>query len=64
MENKVFEPYEGYDIKVKQEPYVDDTGIWVPVHPYLSKGQSSSYQMVLSKELFVEAYNKYIKDKM
>lgn len=47
---------------IKQEPYIDDTGIWTPVHSYVPEGQASSYQMVISKELFVEAYNKWIKE--
>ena len=46
---------------VKQEPYVDDEGIWVPCMPYVPDGCVSDYKLVMSKEIFVEAYNKWIK---
>ena len=46
---------------VKQEPYVDETGIWVPLSPYVEEGTCSNYKMLISKELFVEAYTKWIK---
>ena len=47
---------------IKQEPKVLDDGIYVPVHPYVEEGVESGYQMIMSREIFVEAYNKYIKD--
>ena len=46
---------------VKQEPYVDDDGIYVPVNEYVPDGFSSMYRCIITKELFVEAYNKWIK---
>lgn len=46
---------------VKQEPYVDDKGIWVPHHEYVQEGCKSNYKLVMSKEMFIEAYNKFIK---
>ena len=46
---------------VKQHPYVDDDGIYVPLEEYALEGTVSHYKMVISKELFVEAYNKWIK---
>ena len=46
---------------VLNAPYIDDDGIWVPYHPYTLKGTASSYKMIISKYLFVEAYNKWIK---
>lgn len=48
---------------VKQEPYVDEKGIYVPVNEYVQEGQASYYRCIMSKELFVEAYNKYIEDR-
>lgn len=48
-------------IYVKQEPYVDDNGIWMPYEEYVLEGCASNYRLVLSKEMFVEAYNKWIK---
>lgn len=46
---------------IKQEPYVDDNGIWVPLQEYAPEGCASYYKLVISKEMFVEAYNKWIK---
>ena len=45
----------------KQEPYVNDTGIWVPVEEYVREDCASYYRQVISKELFIEAYNKWIR---
>lgn len=46
---------------IKQEPYVDDNGIWIPYNEYALEGCASEYKLVISKEMFVEAYNKWIK---
>ena len=46
---------------VKQEPYVNDNGIWAPLEEYTLEGCASNYKLVMSKEMFVEAYNKWIK---
>ena len=46
---------------VKQEPYVDDNGIWAPLEAYALEGCANNYKLVMSKEMFVEAYNKWIK---
>lgn len=43
------------------EPYVNDDGIWMPLQPYVPEGCVSEYKLVMSKEMFVEAYNKWIK---
>lgn len=43
-------------------PYVDDKGIWNPLSPYSRYGTCSEYKMIISKEMFIEAYNKYIRD--
>ena len=48
---------------VEQKPYVGEDGIYVPLHPYVPEGQASAYRCLISKELFVEAYNKYILNK-
>lgn len=45
---------------IKQEPYVDDTGIYIPIHEYVEEGLASDYRCVMTRELFVEAYNKWI----
>ena len=41
--------------------YIDDKGIWAPCHAYTLKGTASSYNMIISKDLFIEAYNRWIK---
>lgn len=46
---------------VKQKPYVGDDGIYVPVEAYVPEGFVSAYKCIITKEMFVEAYNKYIK---
>lgn len=46
---------------IKQEPRIDDEGIWIPCEDYVLKGFEASYKLVISKEMFVEAYNKWIK---
>lgn len=46
---------------VPQKPYVDDEGIWTPINAYVPKGCVSDYKLVMSKEMFIEAYNKWIK---
>lgn len=38
------------------ESYVDDNGIWIP-----SEYDYRCHRMLISKELFVEAYNKWIR---
>ena len=48
-------------IYVKQEPRINDDGIWAPMEEYVPEGMVSNYRLVISKEMFVEAYNKWIK---
>lgn len=47
---------------IKQEPYVDNYGIYVPTNEYVSEGCASMYRCVMTKEMFVDAYNKWIKN--
>lgn len=47
---------------IKQDPYVGDDGIYVPCEEYVPNGYISAYRCVLTKEMFVEAYNKWIKE--
>lgn len=46
---------------IKVHPYVGDDGIYMPINPYVLEGTNPIYRMVVSKEMFVEAYNKWIK---
>lgn len=48
-------------ISVKHEPYVDDEGVWRPVHECTPGWSDTAYKLVISKEMFIEAYNKWIK---
>lgn len=45
---------------VKQEPFVGEDGIYMPINEHVPEGCTSSYKMILSKEMFIEAYNKWI----
>ena len=46
---------------IKQHPYVDDDGIYMPLQEYALEGTASYYRMVIPKECFVDAYNRWIK---
>lgn len=48
------------DVYVKQEPKVTDDGIYMPYKEYVPEGCASNYRLVMTKEMFVEAYNKWI----
>lgn len=47
---------------VEQFPFVDDDGIYVPLEQYAPEGCASNYKCLMTKEMFVEAYNKWIKN--
>jgi hypothetical protein len=47
---------------IRQEPYVNDYGIYVPDKEYVPEDCVSAYRCVMTKEMFVEAYNKWIKN--
>ena len=47
---------------IEQKPYVDDIGIYIPLEPYVQEGHASYYKCIMTKEMFVEAYNKWIKN--
>lgn len=47
---------------VKQFPFVDDDGIYVPLEEYVPEGCANNYRCIMTKEMFIEAYNKWIKD--
>lgn len=49
---------------IKQEPYVDDYGIHVPDREYIPEGVNGSYHCIMTKEVFIEAYNKWIKEQI
>lgn len=47
---------------IKQLPYVDDYGIYIPDKEYIPQGSAGSYSCIMTKEVFIEAYNKWIKE--
>ena len=50
--------YAGY---TQHFPYVGEDAIYVPCAPVTKNGLSSNYKLLITKDLFVEAYNKWIK---
>ena len=44
-----------------RHPYVGEDGIYKPCQEYAPECCDVAYQMIISKEMFVEAYNKWIK---
>lgn len=56
--NAVYNSHKKY---IEQHPYVDDEGIYVPIHPYALEGTASDYRLLMTKDMFIEAYNKWIK---
>lgn len=46
---------------IRQKPYVDEYGIYVPEKEYVPEGTESFYRCIMTKEMFIEAYNKWIK---
>ena len=47
---------------IRQEPFVDHRGIYMPVDEYVHEGCQSQYRCIITREMFVEAYNKWIKN--
>ena len=44
----------------RAEPYVGEDGIYMPVHDYVYEGTLTEYKLILTKELFQEAFKEYI----
>jgi len=47
---------------IQHQPYVADDGIYVPVYRYQYESEAPLYKLLISKEIFVEAYNRWIKE--
>jgi predicted RNA-binding Zn-ribbon protein involved in translation (DUF1610 family) len=45
---------------IKLEPMVSEDGIYVPIEEYVYSDQPKDYRCVMTKEIFIEAYKKYI----
>jgi hypothetical protein len=50
------------EIWTKTKPKIDDEGIWMPLNAFVPEGSATTYKLVMSKEIFIEAYNKWIKE--
>ena len=48
---------------IKNEPYVGEDGIYTPLTAYTPKGTCSNYQKLIPKEIFVEAFEKFCKNR-
>ena len=46
---------------VRHDPYVSDDGIHVPSQYYVEKGFDPKYKLLMSKDVFIDAYNRWIK---
>lgn len=47
---------------IKYESKVTDDGIYVPVYEYQYESEKPLYKLLISKEIFVEAYNRWTKE--
>lgn len=54
--------YDDNNIYYSTHTYVDDNGIWEPLSSYVKADESCDYKLLISKEVFIEAYNKFIRD--
>ena len=57
---KIQEDIENMETYCKQNPYIKDDAIYVPTEEYAPIGRTSHYKKFMSKEIFVEAYEKWI----
>lgn len=48
---------------LKTQPKIDDEGIWMPANDFVPEGCETGYKLVMSKDMFVEAYNRWVKEK-
>lgn len=45
---------------IKLSPKIDEDGIYVPISEYVYSNEPQDYRCIMTKEMFVEAYKKYI----
>ena len=57
---KIKTPINSYPDMRRAEPYVAEDGIYMPLHDYVYEGVVTEYRLVLTKELFQEAFKEYI----
>ena len=46
---------------IRQKPFVDNHGIYVPEKEYVPEGCEGAYRCIMTREMFIEAYEKWIK---
>ncbi len=44
----------------KAEPYIGEDGIYIPVHEYVYEGTATEYNLLMTKEMFQEAFKEYV----
>ena len=47
---------------IETKPKVMDDGIYIPTSQYVEEGSQPYYINIITKEVFIEAYNKFIKE--
>ena len=61
----IYKNVESAEIKmptyVKCEPFVGTDGIYMPCQDYVRDDSSPIYRMVISREMFIDSYNMWIK---
>ena len=48
---------------IKNKPYVDEDGIYEPCCEYTQEGIASNYKLIIPKEIFIEAFEKFCKNR-
>lgn len=46
----------------KTQPKIDDEGIWMPTSDFVPEGCDTNYKLIIPKDIFIEAYNRWIKE--
>ncbi len=57
-----YEDINELSVWTKTHPKIDDEGIWMPLNDFVPENCETNYKLVMSKEMFIEAYNKWIKE--
>lgn len=45
----------------KTKSKIDDEGIWEPKVDFVLRGSTPDYKLIIPKDMFIEAYNRWIK---
>ena len=55
-----FDTLDNNSFYIEQKPYVDDKAIWAPDRHFILEGSPRHYHSIISKEMFLEAYDKWV----